>query len=400
MHKKTVAPVILTLLAIGWPAQAQTMASVLEQAWSRHPLAVSSQLNLSAAQARADIANGLTPGPALLSMSALDDQPGANRGKQEWELEIETPLWLPGQRGAAQAEARANRKEIDAQQRALRLQLAGEVREVWWAVAAARSNHALATRRNRAAQDLASDVERRVRVGELARVDANLAQIEQLAARAELDDVQSALQQAEQDFRLLIGMAPAEKLAPESLPAQAPALESHPQAQAAVANMDLAGAKLALAQESKREAPTLALRLVRDRADFSDTYADALGVKLTIPFSLGARVRQELNGNRAQVLQAETEYAQILRRIALARESGQRLLKTTQSQLDLATRRTALTQDNLALLEKSFAMGESDLPSLLRARAAHFDAQAMLERQQINAHAAVSRFNQSLGVLP
>jgi cobalt-zinc-cadmium efflux system outer membrane protein len=115
---------------------------------------------------------------------------------------------------------------------------------------------------------------------------------------------------------------------------------------------------------------------------------------------LGARVRQALDENHAQLVQVETEYAQAVRRIELAQENSQRLLKTAQLQLALATQRTTLTQDSLALREKSFALGESDLPTLLRARAAHFDAQALLHRQQINAHAAVSRVNQSLGVLP
>ncbi|MBK7006305.1 MAG: TolC family protein [Burkholderiales bacterium] len=398
MHKRIAIPILLTMLVIGWSAQAQTMSSALEQAWSRHPLAASSTLNRSAAQARVDLASGLTPGPASLSLSTLNDQIGANRGKQEWELEVETPLWLPGQRSAAQAEANATRKELESQQLALRLQLAGEVREAWWALAQAQSNYTLAVARHTAAQDLKSDVERRTRAGELARVDFNLAQMEQLATQSEVDEAHSTLQQTEQNYRLLTGTVPPDKLEPESL--AAPTTPEHPQILAAAATTLAAQTKLALAQKSQREAPTVALRLVRERSDFSDTYADALGLKLTIPFSLGARVRQELDVNHAQAVQVEAEYAQTVRRIALAQETSQRLLKTTQFQLELANQRTALTQDNLALLEKSFALGESDLPTLLRARAAHFDAQALLHRQQINVHTAVSRVNQSLGVLP
>lgn len=400
MHHKFTACFIMTLLTIGGSAQAQTMGDALEQAWIRHPLVASSALNRSASLARADLANGLTPGAASLSLSTLNDQIGAKRGKQEWELEVETPLWLPGQRNAAQAEATAIHKELDAQQRALRLQLAGEVREAWWALAQARSQYTLAAARNKAAQNLMSDIERRTRVGELARLDFNLAQVEQLATQSDLDDAHSALQQAEQNYRLLTGTAPPDKLEPEPLIAEAPTAQEHPQILAAAAATQAAQTKLALAQKSQRDAPTLALRLVRDRGDFAEPYADALGLKLTLPLSLGARVRQALDSNHAQVVQAETEYAQAIHRIALAQETSQRLLKTAQSQLTLATQRSALTQDNLALLEKSFALGESDLPTLLRARAAHFDAQAMLHRQQINKHAAVSRVNQSLGVLP
>lgn len=355
-------------------------------------MAAASTLGQSAAQARADMASGLTPEPASLSLSALDDQLGANRGKQEWELEIEAPLWLPGQRNAAQAEAHAAQKEFDAQQLALRLQVAGEVREAWWAVAEARSNQA--------AQALLLDVERRVRVGELARMDLNLAQVEQFSSQSELDDAKSTLQQTEQSFLLLTGEAAPQELQPEVLPNAESAAEAHPQVQAATAGKNLAQAKLALAQKNQRDAPTLAFRMVRERSDFADTYADAFGVKLTIPFSLGARVRQDLDSNRAQLVQAQTAYEQALRHTTLAKETAQRQRKASQLQLGLATRRTALTQDNLRLMETSFALGESDLPSLLRARAAHFDAQALLQRQQINAHAAVSRINQTLGVLP
>lgn len=391
---------MLSLLAIGWPARSQTMAIALEQAWSRHPLAAASGLRQSEIQARADIAHGLTPGPASVSLATLGDQLTVNRGKQEWEVEIATPLWLPGQRHARQGEVVSAQKEFNAQQTALRLQLAGEVREVWWALAAARSNQALAAARHIAAQELKSDVDRRWRVGELARVDANLAQVELLTARVDLEEAQSMLAQAEQDFRLLTGITPADPLVPEALPTVEPSLDAHPQLLTAAASVEVASAKLAVAQESRREAPTLAVRLVRDRADFSDTFADALGIKLTIPFSMGPRVRQELAGNRAEVLQSETEYAQVQRRIVSAKDTAQRLLKAAQSQLEIATTRVSLTQDNLALAEKSFALGDSDLPALLRARTANFDAQALLRRQQIAGHAALSRVNQSMGVLP
>lgn len=400
MFSKIAGPLVGTWLLIGLPLQAQTLGHALEQAWSRNPLAVAGQHGQSAAQARTDMASGLTPGPASMSLSTLDDQLGANRGKQEWELEIETPLWLPGQRDAALNEAQAAQKEFDSQQQALRLQLAGDVREAWWAVAEARSNYSLIEERNRGAQALVQDVERRVRAGELARVDFNLAQVEQLASQSELDDAKSNLQQAEQNYQLLTGQLPPLEMSPEPLRQNEATAEAHPQVQSAAAGKNLAQAKLALAQKSQREAPVLAFRMVRDRSDFADKYADSFGVRLTIPFSFGARVRQDLDSSRAQLVQAETEYEQALRRTTLAAETGQRLLKTSQLQMELARRRVVLTQDSLNLMEKSFALGETDLPALLKARAAHFDAQAQLRRQQINAHAAVSRINQSLGVLP
>lgn len=400
MNKNIVFSILLGVLSIGWPAHAQTMAIALEQAWSRYPQAAASGLRQSEIQARSEMAHALTPGPASVTLATLDDQLTANRGKQEWEVELETPLWLPGQRQARQGEVASAQKEFNAQQQALRLQIAGEVREAWWALAAARNNQALAAARHAAAQVLASDVDRRFRVGELARVDANLAQVELLSAQAEQEEAQSALAQAEQDFRLLTGVLPTDPLSSEALPAGEPALQDHPRLLAAAASVETANAKLALARRSPREAPTLALRLLRERADFSDTFADALGVKLTIPFSMGARVRQEVAGNSAEVLQSEREYLLVQQRIVSEQDTARRLLKAAQSQLEIAQTRASLTQANLALIGKSFSLGESDLPTLLRARAADVDAQALLRRQQITGHAALSRVNQSMGVLP
>jgi outer membrane protein TolC len=262
MPKRIDTFILLTMLVISWPAQAQTIASALEQAWSLHPLAASSTLNRSAVQARVDRANELTPGPASLSLSTLNDQISDNRGKQEWELEIETPLWLPGQRNATQAEANATYKELDAQQLAVRLQLAGEVREAWWALAQSKSHYKLVVARNKAAQDLMLDVERRTRVGELARVDFNLAQMEQLATQAEVDEAYSTMQQTEQNYRLLTGSVPPDKLEPETLTAAAPGTLEHPQILAAAAATEVAQTQLVLAQKSLRDAPTVALRLV------------------------------------------------------------------------------------------------------------------------------------------
>ena len=69
-------------------------------------------------------------------------------------------------------------------------------------------------------------------------------------------------------------------------------------------------------------------------------------------------------------------------------------------QLTKAQARVALTDDTLRLTEKSYALGETDLGSLLRARAAALDAQANLSRQTTARAASISRLNQSMGVMP
>lgn len=382
------------------PAQAQSLADALEQAWSRYPLAAAGAAREAEAQARAEAAAGMTPGPASVSLSNLNDRVGRNLGKQEWEIEMAVPLWLPGQKAARQAEASSAQSEVAARRRALRWQIAGEVRDAWWAVAAARNTHALAQHRIVTARELESDVLRRFKVGELARIDANLVQAESLAAAADLADAEAVLLQAEHNYRSLTGTPAPAVLAAEDTVAAGEPREGHPQLAAVAAAAQLARAKLKAAAENRREAPELAVRMARDRSDFSEPYSNAVGVKLTIPFSFGPRVRQENSAARAELEQADAELALAKLKLELDTERARRDMETAERQLAMARQRRELTADNLRLAKKSFTLGESDLPTLLRARTAAFEADALLNRQQVALAASQSRANQILGVLP
>ena len=380
--------------------QAQNLSIAMDQAWSRHPLAVAAAARADEALARMDNANRLTPAPASVSLANVNDQLNANRGKQEWELEVATPLWLPGQRAARQNEAAAAQSDLVARQQVSRLQLAAELREFWWALASARNAQARTLARFKTAIALEADVQRRYNVGELARVDANLAQNEALTAQAELAEAQIALAQAEQSLQALTGVAPPDTLSAEDAPTQSPQPDAHPNLRAATAATQFALSRLQLVEHSSRESPTLAVRMLRSRSDLNDSYADALGIKFTLPLSSGARVRQDAAGARAEWLQADAELVQARYRVQIAMDNAQRELASAQRQLVLAETRVRLTEDNLGLMEKSFALGESDLSTLLRARAAALDAQALHNRYQVGLATAQSRVKQSMGVLP
>jgi len=426
-------PILLAGLAIAWPVYSQTLGDALEQAWARHPQAAAVSAREDEARARADVAAGITPGPASLSLSSLNDRLNRNRGKQEWEAEMAVPLWLPGQQSARATEAESAVMEVAARRIALRLQIAGEVREAWWIIAAARNARDLARRRAITSGALEADVQRRFKAGDLARIDANLAQGERLAAEAEAIEAEAALLQAEQIYRNLTGAAAPSVLAAEdAIAAREPAgphpqplsregrgehpkgtsygarSESlrdlpgldHPQLAAVAAAARTARAKLRVAEETRRDAPEFAVRVVRERGEFAEPYANTVGVKLTIPFSSGARVRQENAAARAEASQADAELALARLKLQLDAEKTRLDLAAAERQFAMARERRELTADNLRLAEKAFSLGESDLTTLLRVRAGAFEAEAFLNRQQVARAAAQSRLKQVLGVLP
>jgi cobalt-zinc-cadmium efflux system outer membrane protein len=242
-------------------------------------------------------------------------------------------------------------------------------------------------------------VQRRYKAGDLARLDANLAQGELLAAEAERLDAEQALRQTELSYRKLMGTD-----APQLLPPEAPRTNedgvTHPLLQALRTQAALDASRLAVLDASRRDAPELALRWSSQRSDAAEPYARAVGVKLTVPLSSEARVQRDGAAARAELAQSEAELAQSLTRIdegvALARSERDK----SERQWVMAQQRAVLVADNRRLAQKSFDLGESDLPALMRARAADDEAQSWLKRQELARHAAQSRLHQAQGILP
>lgn len=393
-------------LAADASKQAGGLASALEQAWRLHPQAAPLDARDAEAQAARDIAGGLTPEPGAISIGSRNDRANRNLGQQEYEVELAAPLWLPGQKAAREDAAMSQIDEVTAKRAALRWELAGELREAWWALAAARNAKALAARRVETARALESDVRRRFRAGDLSRIDGNLAQSEVLAAEAELIEAEASRLQAEQALHTLTGAsAPAEIGDEAPAPARiaqptAEAAATHPLLAAAAASSRSARARTTVAAESRRAAPELALRVVRERGDFAEPYSSSIGVRLRIPFSSGALVRRDTAAAQAEASQADAEMLRARTRVELEAERARRTLAATAQQLAMAAERRTLAADNLGLAEKAFTLGESDLSALLRIRAAAFDAESFYNRQRVARAAAISRLNQALGVLP
>lgn len=382
------------------------LAQALEQAWRLHPKAAALAAHEAEARAAQDIAAGLTPEPGSVSIGSRNDRLNRNRGMQEYEVELATPLWLPGQKAAREAEASSRIDEASAKRAALRVELAGELRDAWWTLAAARNAGALAVRRLDTARALEADVRRRYKVGELSRIDANLAQSEVHAAGAELEEAEATLFQAEQALRSLTGVAaPADMIEETPTMRRAPGgilatPEIHPVLAAAAAAARSARARVTVADESRRASPELALRAVRERDDFAGAYANTIGIQLKIPFSSGAQVRRETSAAQAEADQADAEMLRTQTRVQLEAQRAQRALASAERQLAMAQERVALAAENLRLSEKAFSLGEFDLAALLRIRAAAFDAEAFFDRQRVARAAAISHLNQALGVLP
>ena len=379
--------------------QAQTLTQALEQAWARDPRAATFAPLGAQAQAGLTLAGALTAGPGVVSIGNTSDRLNARRGKQEWEVEFALPLWRPGQKERRVTEAERAQVDLAASLVAHRLQLAGDLRAAWWSLALARNQVALAEAQVQSAQALEEDVRRRVAAGDLARIDANLAQSETLTAQGEALAAQTERRAAEQAWQLLTGLD-----APSALMAEAPrnseSGDEHPMIAQALAQSRLATARLRSTEASSADAPEIALRMVRERGDFNEGYANVVGVKLSIPLPSGARTAVASAEQRAALAKADAELSLARQQVTVQVARARTDLAATARELTWLRQRAALAADTATLAEKSFALGEFDLATVLRARAALIDVRKQVERQDLRASSLQSQLHQALGLLP
>ncbi|WP_253950281.1 TolC family protein [Methylibium sp. T29] len=173
------------------------------------------------------------------------------------------PLWLPGQKAARAGTADAAAAQALAAEQVARLRLVGELREAAWQLAALQAEAAQAEIQIQALKQLAADVERRVRAGDLARADLLAAQAELLAASALQSDVSQRLQAARARWTLHTGLAATPDVSVEALEGAPRPAASHLELQLASQSTELARKRVELMRHSRRDAPELTVAYAR-----------------------------------------------------------------------------------------------------------------------------------------
>jgi cobalt-zinc-cadmium efflux system outer membrane protein len=389
---------LFAVLALGLPANAQTLRDAVEAAWARQPAARAQSARESELAARRDAANALTPEPPSVGIGYRSDQPFQNEGQRELEAEIALPIWLPGQSARRTAVVDAERGQLEGTLAAAKWKVAGEVREAYWEARIAEVERALASRKVGEAAALAADVARRVKAGDLARVDLNQAQGAEQSARVAAAEAGLKAFRARQAFEILTGIATVPAV--EETAGAAPALDDHPQLASRQRAAATARGKLAQAAEDRRDPPEFALGMRRERGAFDQPYDNSLILKFKLPFATDARNRPRIAAANAELIEVQAEYG--LERARVAAEIGvaRRGFEQAQTIRELAATRFALAADTQRLIARAFTLGEIDLVARLRAENDRFDAELGLNRAEAELARAVSRLNQATGVLP
>lgn len=377
-----------------------TLREVLDHTLERHPQRHVLQAMDGEAQARYIQARGMLPTAPAISIRHQNDTIGSGRGEREWEAELELPVWLPGQRAARQAVADGTQNDLAATREALRLQVAGVLRDAVWDIGMNASNVDLASLRLKTTRALQQDVDRRLKAGELAKTDLMLAQNETLQAETALLRAEAELRHAQHRYRTLTGMGEIPASLEEPLSGQSGLNDQHPYLKEVESKIVLARSERDLVRAERRENPQLMLATRSQRGAFDNETNNSFGLKLRIPLESETRSAPLLAAAESGLARNVGERERLQRAMETALHEAQHNLEVTRAELEIVTRQNQLAQENLRLAKKAFELGETDLVHLMRVQALAHEAERALGQRRVQLQWDIAKYNQAIGVLP
>ncbi len=383
-----------------------TLKQAFEAAWARQPESLSLELRRDAAEGRRRQAEAWTVEPPALELSDKTDQVLRNEGSREYYAGVTLPLWLPGERSRAGALAEAESKAVSSRAAAAQLRVAAFIREAWWNWRRLVGERALAVSRLANAKRLAEDVARRVKAGDLALADRYQADGAAAAAEAALAEAESGLAAAREQLRAFTGVLPGAMAderpeSPPTVPADFTALDvAHPATVELFDRAEMARRAADLAGVQTRSNPELVLATTRERSTSEDVWQHTVTLGVRIPFGSESRNRAKARLAQAEAVEAETQLRLERERLAADLETSRVRVESARVQLASAEKRAQLARESRTFFDKSFRLGETDLPTRLRIELETVEAERQATRSRVDLAAAISALRQAMGLLP
>lgn len=397
---------LLAASAFAQPVSTPTLKQALDAAWQTSSQSRSLDNRRGELAAKEKAASSWLSGEPVAGIAHRTDRLNKNEGFREVEAELELPLWNPGVRSAAQADVSAQRMGFDGQFQLAKLKLAGELRTLSANIATAQVELDLHKRKLFEATALAQDLSRRVKAGENARVDGLQSQVLVQQAQTAIAQAESQLSRYLSQWRSLTGLAavapPDETLA--SIAANeadaAPVSSDHPALRSAQAQVSSAQARLALANADKRDPMSVGIGVGRERANFAGANETKLRIALRIPLGGDNRNAPRQAAARAELDAAQADLDAAQRQLPAEVAAASADLRAAYTAQTAARERVRLSTEVQTLITKSWRLGDSDLPTRLRADNEQFEASLSLAKASINVQRAIANLNQAHGLLP
>ncbi|GAW87758.1 conserved hypothetical protein [Bathymodiolus platifrons methanotrophic gill symbiont] len=339
-------------------------------------------------------------GALKASVYYRDDFAGSESGAYEVDGMVTVPIWNWGQRDAGLQLAEDFEQSISYQVKAIKLKVAGLVRQALWAIKQEELRYNMAQKAYHLTEQLLHTVQRLVELGDLPRTDFLLAQSELLQKKTELIQVEADLMHVRKQFYFLTqnNKVPADFREELSIKNQID--NTHPQL--AAINTEIAQKKARVEWIKARGSgqTTLAIGGNTEKPESNIDTVNSITFTVSVPFLGGAYIAPVVAlANRAYV-EAEVKKAHIYRNLSEQVHEAEHELEIEQEQLKVAEKMQVNAQEHLKMANLSFDAGEINLMDFLKIQARSQIAIQYAQESALKLQRNIALYNQAVGVMP
>ncbi len=378
-----------------------SLAQLVEQTLEKYPDRLINEALAQEADALQERGDSWLAGSTALALDYNDDRIANDRGSREASAKLEFTVWNWGQRSAARNIAEQANHSALKQSAAVKLEVAGLVREALWNMALAEISLQQAKFNADISRQLLDKVRKRVELGDLARADLLLAESEDLQNRALLTQAEAEMMHSRKSFASLTQNTHVPASYQEQLSGIETVEQNHPLLEAVNALVARKQAAIEWAKTTDTiNQPKISIggKTSRDQRGGDDM--QSAGVGLVIPFGHSTYDAPEIAAAHLELNQALAQREHLQRRLEKNLHEAEHGLDVTRAELKIAKQMQDIAEQHLKMTEISFSAGEINLLDLLKIRSRSLDAIRNAKEQEVKLQRNIALYNQAVGVLP
>lgn len=315
---------------------------------------------------------------------------------------VQVPLWNLGQRDAEQALAKLAESNAMSQSDAVKLRVAGLVRNALWNIALANLSYEQAKIELAITEQLLSKVQRRVELGDLPRADFLLAQTELLQKRSVVTQAEAELMHTRKRYASITQMTRIPKDYQEKLEDIQKIQQNHPALVAINSQIGRKQAELNAIKLTGSGQTNVAVGINSDRFtnDPRSNQTDSFNIGVTVPFGGSAHLAPQVAAINVELNRLLAEREQMNRDLEQAHHEAEHNLEVNRVELGIANELRQVAEEHLKMTDLSFSVGEINLMDLLKIQSRTQQAVLNAKQRAIMLQRDIALYNQAVGVMP
>jgi len=334
-----------------------------------------------------------------------DDFPGSNIGSREFNGDVNISLWNWGQRAAGLQLANQAEQSASQKSQAIKLVVAGLVREAVWAIKLAELKYTLSSQRYQLAKKLLKTVKQRVDLGDLPKSDYLLAESTVLRKKISLLNAETQRIHTRKRFQQLTQASIMPDVIQEKKAKGLSVLETHPALLAVKQKIAQRQAYVKWLQAQGSGQNSLSIGGNTQQATShpegpTDKTNNSIVMMITIPFAGQAFLAPKVAAAQRLVVEAQVQRGHLYRKILQSVHETEHQIQVEQANLQMTEQMQTNAREQLRMAKVSFQGGEINLMDLLRVQERAERAIKSAQESAVRLQRDIAFYNQAVGVMP